>query len=102
MKWTQTFITTLREDPQDAEIISHNLLVRGGFIRKLTAGAYSYLPLGFKVLLKVKNIIRDEMVKAGADILVLGSSSLFRKDISIPESIVEIKKAIDIGLEGRK
>ena len=71
MKWTQTFITTLREDPQDAEIISHKLLVRGGFIRKLTAGAYSYLPLGFKVLLKVKNIIREEMVKAGADEVLL-------------------------------
>jgi len=66
MKWTKTLIPTLREDPQDAEIISHKLLVRGGFIRKLTAGAYSYLPLGYKVLSKVENIIREEMEKGGA------------------------------------
>jgi len=71
MKWTETLIPTLREDPQDAEIISHKLLVRGGFIRKLTAGAYSYLPLGFKVLRKVQNIIRAEMTNAGAQELLL-------------------------------
>ena len=71
MKWTQTLIPTLRENPQDAEIISHKLLVRGGFIRKLAAGTYSYLPLGFKVISKVQNIIREEMVKAGAEEILL-------------------------------
>ncbi|MFH1790666.1 MAG: proline--tRNA ligase [Candidatus Omnitrophota bacterium] len=71
MKWTETLIPTLREDPQDAEVISHKLLVRGGFIRKLTAGAYSYLPLGFKVLNKVENIIRQELNRAGALELLL-------------------------------
>ena len=71
MRWTQTLIPTLREDPQDAEIISHKLLVRGGFIRKLTAGTYSYLPLGHRVLSKVQNIIRQEMVRAGADEILL-------------------------------
>ena len=71
MRWTETLIPTLREDPQDAEIISHKLMLRGGFIRKLTAGIYSYLPLGFRVLSKVQNIIREEMVKAGAEEILL-------------------------------
>ena len=71
MKWTESLIPTLREDPQDAEILSHKLLIRGGFIRKLTAGAYSYLPLGYKVLFKVENIIREEMIKGGAEELLL-------------------------------
>ncbi|MGB2705596.1 MAG: proline--tRNA ligase [Candidatus Omnitrophota bacterium] len=71
MRWTQTLIPTLREDPQDAEIISHKLMIRGGFIRKLTAGTYSYLPLGFRVLSKVQNIIREEMIKEGAEEVLL-------------------------------
>lgn len=71
MRWSQTLIPTLREDPQDAEIISHKLLIRGGFIRKLIAGAYSYLPLGFRVLSKVQDIIRVEMKKGGAQEVLL-------------------------------
>jgi len=71
MKWTTAFIPTLREDPQDAEVISHKLMMRAALIRKLTAGAYSYLPLGFKALYKVQNIIREEMVKAGAQEVLL-------------------------------
>ena len=71
MRWTQTLIPTLREDPQDAEIISHKLLIRAGFIRKLTAGAYSYLPLGYRVISKVKGIIREEMKAAGAEEVLL-------------------------------
>ena len=71
MKWTESLIPTLREDPQDAEIVSHKLLVRGGFIRKLSAGAYAYLPLGLKILAKAQNIIRDEMNKVGAQEVLL-------------------------------
>jgi len=71
MRWTKTLIPTLRQDPQDAEIASHRLLVRGGFIRKLASGTYSYLPLGFRVLSKVQNIIREEMVKGGAEEVLL-------------------------------
>ena len=71
MRWTQTLIPTLREDPQDAEVISHKLLIRGGFIRKLTAGTYSYLPLGYRVLSKVQNIIREEMRKGSAEEVLL-------------------------------
>jgi len=71
MRWTQTLIPTLREYPQDAEAISHKLLIRAGFIRKLIAGVYSYLPLGFRVLSKVENIIREEMANAGAEEILL-------------------------------
>lgn len=66
MLWTKTFIPTLREDPAEAEIRSHSLLLRAGFIRKLVAGAYTYLPLGFRTLNKVIGIVREEMDRAGA------------------------------------
>jgi prolyl-tRNA synthetase len=66
MKWSQTFIPTLKEDPSDAEVDSHKLMIRAGMIRKLSAGVYSYLPLGTRVLNKVINIIREEMNASGA------------------------------------
>jgi prolyl-tRNA synthetase len=66
MRWTQTFIPTLKESPADAEIISHKLLLRAGLIRKLGAGVYTFLPLGLRALRKVEQIIREEMDRAGA------------------------------------
>ncbi len=66
MKWTQTLIPTLKEDPSEAEVVSHRLMIRSGMIRKLLSGAYSYLPLGTRVLNKVTDIIREEMDRAGA------------------------------------
>ncbi len=66
MRWTQTFIPTLKEFPSDAEVESHKLMIRSGMIRKLAAGIYSYLPLGTRILNKVTNIIREEMDKSGA------------------------------------
>lgn len=66
MLWTRTYIPTLREDPADAELISHKLLVRAGFIRKLAAGVYNYLPLMQRTLNKTIQIIREEMNRAGA------------------------------------
>lgn len=66
MKWTRTFIPTLKENPSDAEVDSHKLMIRAGMIRKLSAGVYSYLPLGTRVLNKVINIIREEMDASGA------------------------------------
>ncbi len=66
MKWSQTLIPTLREDPAEAEIVSHKLMIRAGLIRKLLSGAYSYLPLGTRVLNKVVSIVREEMNAAGA------------------------------------
>jgi prolyl-tRNA synthetase len=66
MKASQTFLATLKEAPADAEVISHQLMVRAGLIRKLSAGIYNYLPLGLKVIRKVESIIREEMNRAGA------------------------------------
>jgi prolyl-tRNA synthetase len=66
MKWTKTFVPTLREAPSDAEIVSHKLLLRAGLIRKLTGGVYTFLPLGLRALRKVENIVREEMDRAGA------------------------------------
>ena len=66
MKWSQTFIPTLKEIPSDAEVESHRLMIRSGMIRKLSAGIYSYLPLGTKILNKVITIVREEMNKSGA------------------------------------
>ncbi|MHB8524059.1 MAG: proline--tRNA ligase [Limisphaerales bacterium] len=66
MRWTQTLIPTLRETPAEAEIISHQLLLRAGLIRKLTGGLYTFLPLGLRALRKVEAIVRQEMDRAGA------------------------------------
>jgi prolyl-tRNA synthetase len=65
VRWSQIFIPTLREDPASAEAISHKLLLRGGFIRQLTAGVYILLPLAQRVRLKVIEIIRQEMNRIG-------------------------------------
>ena len=66
MKMSKMFVQTLREFPADAEVISHKLLVRAGFIKKLSSGIYNYLPLMWRVLKKIENIIREEMDAAGA------------------------------------
>jgi prolyl-tRNA synthetase len=71
MRWSKTFIPTLKEDPADAEVISHKLLVRGGFIRQISRGIYDYLPLALKVLRKIEDIVREEMDRAGAQELLL-------------------------------
>ncbi len=65
MRWSQYFIPTLREDPADAEVVSHKLLLRAGVIRQLSAGIYSYLPLGQRIALKVMQILREEMNAIG-------------------------------------
>jgi len=65
MRWSQFFIPTLREDPADAEVVSHKLLLRAGVIRQLSAGIYSYLPLGQRIALKVMQILREEMNRIG-------------------------------------
>jgi prolyl-tRNA synthetase len=65
MRWSQNFIPTLREDPADAEVVSHKLLLRAGLIRQLGAGIYSYLPTAQRVALKVMQILREEMNRIG-------------------------------------
>jgi prolyl-tRNA synthetase len=66
MRWSRTWIPTLREVPKDAEIPSHQLLLRAGMIRQLAGGLYTFLPLGQRVLQKLERIIREEMDRAGA------------------------------------
>jgi prolyl-tRNA synthetase len=66
MKATQTFISTLKEAPADAEIVSHQLMTRAGMIRKIGAGIYNYMPIGLRVIRKVEAIVREEMNAAGA------------------------------------
>ena len=66
MKTSKFFITTLKEVPAEAEIVSHRLMLRAGLIRRLAAGIYTWLPLGLKVLRKVEAVIREEMNRAGA------------------------------------
>jgi prolyl-tRNA synthetase len=66
MRYSEMFLPTEREVPSDAEIISHQLMIRAGMIRKLTSGIYSYLPLGYRVIRKVEQIVREEMDRAGA------------------------------------
>lgn len=73
MRMSKLFLSTLREVPAEAETISHQLMLRGGIIRKLAAGVYSYLPLGYRVLRKVENIVREEMDKAGAQELLMSA-----------------------------
>src|SRR5919199_2929173 len=65
MRWSQYFIPTLREDPADAEVVSHKLLLRAGLVRQLAAGIYSYLPLAQRVALRIMNILREEMNRIG-------------------------------------
>ena len=66
MRASQFFLPTLKETPAEAELISHQMLLRGGFIRRLASGLYTWLPLGLRVLRKVEAVVREEMERAGA------------------------------------
>src|SRR5215217_1718254 len=66
MRMSRMFLRTLRDDPADAEVPSHRLLVRAGYVRRVAPGIYSWLPLGLKVLAKVERIIREEMAEIGS------------------------------------
>ena len=71
MRYSEMHLPTGREIPSDAEVVSNQLMIRAGMIRKLTSGIYSYLPLGYRVIRKVENIVREEMNKAGAQEVLL-------------------------------
>ncbi|MFN3476301.1 MAG: aminoacyl--tRNA ligase-related protein, partial [Candidatus Methylomirabilales bacterium] len=71
MRWSGLLIPTLKEDPAEAEAVSHKLMVRGGFVRSLAAGVYVYLPLGQRVLDKINAIIREEMNRIGGQEMTL-------------------------------
>jgi prolyl-tRNA synthetase len=71
MRMSALFLRTLRDDPADAEVDSHRLLIRAGYIRRVSAGIYSWLPLGYRVLRKIEQIVREEMDRAGAQEILM-------------------------------
>jgi len=71
LKSSEIFYPTLREVPSEAEIVSHQLLLRGGFIRKVTGGVYTYLPMALRVIKKIQNIVREEMDRAGGQEILM-------------------------------
>lgn len=75
MRTSQLLLPTLREDPGEAETVSHRLMLRSGLIRKVAAGIYTYLPLGLRIIRKVENIVREEMNRAGAQELLMPIAS---------------------------
>ena len=71
MKTSKFFISTLKEVPAEAEVVSHRLMLRAGIIRRVAAGIYTWLPLGMRVLRKVERVLREEMDRAGAIEMVM-------------------------------
>ena len=71
MRVSKMFLATQREIPNDAEIPSHQLMLRAGLIRKVASGVYSFMPMGYRVYRKVENVVREEMDKAGAQELIM-------------------------------
>ena len=71
MHASQILIATLKQTPSDAEVISHQLMLRAGLIRRLASGLYSWLPMGLRVLRKVETIVREEMNRSGAQELLM-------------------------------
>ena len=71
MRFSSTYIPTLKESPSEAEVVSHKLLLRAGMVRKLTSGVYIYLPLGLKALENVQRVVREEMDAAGFSELLM-------------------------------
>ena len=71
MRFSAFFAPTLRDDPAEAEVVSHRLLLRAGFIRRVTSGVYDFLPLGLRVLRRIETVVREEMDRAGAQELLM-------------------------------
>ena len=64
MRWSKAFLPVLKESPSDAQIVSHKLMLRAGLVRQTAAGIYAWLPLGFRVLKKIEQIVREEQDRA--------------------------------------
>src|SRR6266481_1336667 len=71
VRYRQSLIPTLKQDPTDAEVVSHKLMVRAGMIRQVARGIYDFLPLGLRVVRKVEQIVREEMDRAGAQEILM-------------------------------
>ncbi|MDB5172037.1 MAG: proline--tRNA ligase, partial [Phycisphaerales bacterium] len=97
MRWTQSLIPTQKETPADAQIASHQLMLRAGLIRQLTAGAYDFLPLGLRSLHKASQIVREEMNAIGcAEVLLpaLQPMELWQRsgrDVSYGDNLLKLK-----------
>src|SRR5258708_2264866 len=85
MRYSRLLIPTLKEAPAEAQVISHVLLVRAGYIRKLAAGIYAMLPLGVRVVAKIERILREELTRSGAE-----------------EALMRIVHAAEVGEESRR
>ena len=82
MRWSRAFLPVLKESPSDAQIVSHKLMLRAGLVRQTTAGIYAWLPLGYRVLKKIEQIVREEQDRAGAQEMLmptLQSAELWRE-----------------------
>ena len=82
MRWSRAFLPVLKESPSDAQIVSHKLMLRAGLVRQTAAGIYAWLPLGFRVLKKIEQIVREEQDRAGAQEMLmptLQSADLWRE-----------------------
>src|SRR3954447_2579481 len=82
MRWSRAFLPVLKESPADAQIVSHKLMLRAGLVRQTAAGIYAWLPLGFRVLKKIEQIVRDEQDRSGAQEMLmptLQSAELWRE-----------------------
>jgi prolyl-tRNA synthetase len=82
MRWSRAFLPVLKESPADAQIVSHKLMLRAGLVRQTAAGIYAWLPLGFRVLKKIEQIVREEQDRAGAQEMLmptLQSAELWRE-----------------------
>lgn len=90
MKWTQSLIVTSRQVPAEAEVPSHQLMIRAGYIRRVGAGIYTYLPLGWRSLQRAMSIVREEMNRAGA-------SELFMPALEPMELFTDTKRDVDYG-----
>ena len=78
MRTSRFFLSTLKEAPSDAEIISHQLMLRAGMIKRLAGGIYTWMPIGLRVMRKVERIVREEMDRAGAIELSMPVSGISR------------------------
>src|SRR5208283_2202594 len=97
MRWTQSLIPTQKENPSDAQITSHQLMIRAGLIRQLTAGAYDFLPLGWRSLRKAAQIVREEMDAIGCAEVLLPTIQPFElwektgRHVSYGENLMKFK-----------
>ena len=92
MKQSQMLIPTLKEIPSDAEVVSHQLMLRGGYIKQITAGMYAYLPLAYRVMKKIENIIREEMDRI--DAVEKGFGKKLEGNRTFLEGVVSRKKQL--------